>query len=106
MDECETVREWTELKEIFNGEKEKCTTRYFLSTLTDKKPTLSITFPNMMQLLCVAETLIVSTSAVECIFSKVQLTVTLHRNRLNVKTVNNISMVGINTNSVKDLDVG
>jgi len=36
---------------------------------------------------------------------KVQLTVTLHRNRLNVKTVNNILMVGTNTNSVKDLDV-
>jgi len=70
-----------------------------------KKTTLGITFPNMMQLLCVAETLIVSTSAVESIFSKVQLTVTLHRNRLNVKTVNNILMVGTNTNSVKDLDV-
>lgn len=74
----------------------------FVVNTNRKKPTLGSAFPNMMQLLCVAETLIFSTSY---IFSKVQLTVTLHRNRLNVKTVNNILMVGTNTNSVEDLDV-
>ena len=43
---------------------------------------------------------------VYCIsFSKVKLIVTDHRNRLNVATTNKLLMVGINTSSVKDLDI-
>lgn len=62
-------------------------------------------FPNIYKLLVIAESLIVSTSAVERVFSQVQLTVTTHRNRLAVQTVSKLLTVGLNTKSVDDLNL-
>jgi hypothetical protein len=55
--------------------------------------------------LCVFETLIISTSAVERVFSKVQLNVTVHRNRLKVSTTSDILMISINNENVDCLDL-
>lgn len=63
-------------------------------------------FPNIYQLLVIAESLIVSTSAVKRVFSQVQLTVTTHRNRLAVQTVSKLLAVSLNTKSVEDLNLG
>lgn len=62
-------------------------------------------FPNIYQLLVIAESFIVSTSAVERVFSQVQLTVTTHRNRLAVQTVSKLLTVSLNTKSVEDLNL-
>lgn len=90
---------------MFRDEIERCTTRHLLTTLVDKKPTLGDMFPNVMKLLCISETLIISTAAVERIFSKVKLIVTEHRNRLNVTTVNNLLMIAANTKSVDEINI-
>lgn len=105
LDEEETQRQWTEIKELFEKEVDKCTARHLLQTLSKKRLTLGNVFPEVVKLLSIAETLIISTSAVERVFSRVQLIVTTHRNRLNVKTTNNLLMVGINTNCVSDIDL-
>ena len=84
MDEDATVHQWNELKEFFRGQLHLCTPRYILETLTKAKPTVGDMYPNIVKLLSVAESLIISASAVERVFSRVKLTVTTHRNRLSV----------------------
>ena len=75
-----------------------------LKTLTSKKPTLGDMFPNMVKLLKVHESLIISTAAVERVFSKVKLIVTEHRNRLKVETTNKLLMISLNTEQESDMD--
>ena len=74
-----------------------------LKTLTSKKPTLGDMFPNMVKLLKVHESLIIST-AVERVFSKVKLIVTDHRNRLKVETTNKLLVISLNTEQESDMD--
>ena len=105
LDQEKTLLEWTEVKQIFKAEMEKSTARHMLSVLTAKSPMLGDMFPNNKHLLSVCETLIISTAPVERIFSKVQLTVTQRRKRLNVSTVNNLLIISANTNSIHDINL-
>lgn len=82
-----------------------CSPKYLLDTLTKAQTRVGDLFPNIYQLLVIAESLIVSTSAVERVFSQVQLTVTTHGNRLAVQTVNKLLTVSLNTKSVEDLNL-
>ena len=66
-----------------------------LSLLTEQKPTLGELYPNMKKFLSIAETLIISTSAVERVFSRVKNIVTDKRNKLEVKTTSKLLTVGI-----------
>jgi hypothetical protein len=93
------------LKEMVQSEIEKCNSKYLLKLLTKHLATVGNIFPNLFKLLCVSETLIISTSAVERVFSKVQLNVTVHRNRLKVSTISDILMISINNENVDCLDL-
>ena len=53
-------------------------------------------YPHIAKLLATAITLPLSTAEVERIFSQLKLIKTDHRNRLNVKTLNNLLMVKLN----------
>ncbi|KAH3836861.1 hypothetical protein DPMN_110237 [Dreissena polymorpha] len=59
----------------------------------------------MTKLLSTHETLILSTAAVERVFSQVQLIVTEHRNRLEVHTTNRLLIIKLNTSSHTDVDM-
>ena len=50
------------------------------------------------------ESLIISTAAVERVFSKVKLIVTEHRNRLKVETTNKLLMISLDTEQESDMD--
>lgn len=105
MDEDIILHQWSEFKEFFREKLELCSPKYLLDTLTKAQTRVGDLFPNIYQLLVIAESLIVSTSAVERVFSQVQLTVTTHRNRLAVQTVSKLLTVSLNTRSVEDLDL-
>lgn len=105
MDEDITLYQWSEFKEFFREKLELCSPKYLLDTLTKAQKRVGDLFPNIYKLLVIAESLIVSTSAVERVFSQVQLTVTTHRNRLAVQTVSKLLTVGLNTKSVDDLNL-
>ena len=105
MDEDTTLYQWNDLKEFFKDQLHLCTPKYLLETLSKAIPAVGDMYPNVVKLLSIAESLIISTSAVERVFSRVQLTVTTHRNRLAVKTVSKLMTVGLNTNSVDDLNI-
>lgn len=92
------------MKEIFKEEMSSCTPGHMLRTLTEKKRTLGDIYPNMVKLLRVHESLIISTAGVERVFSRVKLIVTEHRNRLQVQTTNKLLMVALNTDSEADID--
>jgi hypothetical protein len=100
LDEDITLHEWNDMKEFFRDHLHLCTLKYLLETLTKSKPTVGEMYPNIKKLLS-----IISTSAVERVFSRVKLTVTTHRNRLAVKTVSKLLTVGLNTRTVEDLDL-
>ncbi|XP_071138617.1 zinc finger protein 862-like [Mytilus edulis] len=51
LNEEEALLEWNEIKQIFKEEREKCSARYMLSTLSKKSPMLGDTFPNINFLL-------------------------------------------------------
>lgn len=104
LDVDETLFQWNELKEIFKEEMSSCTPGHMLRTLTEKKRTLGDIYPNMVKLLRVHESLIISTAGVERVFSRVKLIVTEHRNRLQVQTTNKLLMVALNTDSEADID--
>ena len=53
------------LKEMVQSKIEKCNSKYLLKLLTKHLATVGNIFPNLQKLLCVSETLIISTSAVE-----------------------------------------
>lgn len=91
MDEDITLHQWSEFKEVFREKLEL----YLLDTLTKAQTRVGDIFPNIYQLLVIAESLIVSTSAVERVFSQVQWTVTTHRNRLAVQTVSKLLTVSL-----------
>ena len=98
------TRTWkNNLKEMVQSKIEKCNSKYLLKLLTKHLATVGNIYPNLFKLLCVFETLIISTSAVE--FSKVQLNVTVHRNRLKVSTTSDILMISINNENVDCLDL-
>ena len=100
------TRTWkNNLKEMVQSKIEKCNSKYLLKLLTKHLATVGNIFPNLFKLLCVFETLIISTSAVERVFSKVQLNVTVHRNRLKVSTISDILMISINNENVDCLDL-
>lgn len=105
MDEDITLHQWSEFKEFFQEKLELCSPKYLLDTLAKAQTRVGDQFPNIYQSLFIAESLIVSTSAVERVFSQVQLTVTTHRNRLDVQTVSKLLTVSLNTRSVEDLDL-
>jgi hypothetical protein len=56
------------LKEMVQSKIEKCNSRYLLKLLTKHLATVGNIYPNLFKLLCVFETLIISTSAVESVF--------------------------------------
>ena len=100
------TRTWkNNLKEMVQSKIEKCNSKYLLKLLTKHLATVGNIYPNLFKLLCVFETLIISTSAVERVFSKVQLNVTVHRNRLKVSTTSDILMISINNENVDCLDL-
>ena len=106
LDEDDTLFQWNELKDVLR-ESDKlsdCTPGKILKKLTESKPTLGNMYPNIVKLLKVHETLIISTSAVERVFSKVKLIVTEHRNRLKVPTTNKLLMISINKEKESDMD--
>lgn len=105
MDEDITLHQWSEFKEFFQEKLELCSPKYLLDTLAKAQTRVGDLFPNIYQLLVIAESLIVSTSAIERVFSQVQLTVTTHRNRLAVQTVSKLLTVNPNARSVEDLDL-
>ena len=78
----------------------KCHSRYFLKLLTKHVKTLGNIFPNIFKLLSVSETLIISTSAVERVLSKVQLNVIVQ-----VSTTHDIQMVSINNDNIESSDL-
>ena len=96
--------QWNELKDSFKEEIHECTQAKMLKTLTSKNPTLGDMFPNMVKLLKVHESLIISTAAVERVFFKVKLIVTEHRNRLKVETTNTLLMISLDTEQESDMD--
>ncbi|KAH3887311.1 hypothetical protein DPMN_011326 [Dreissena polymorpha] len=59
----------------------------------------------MTKLLSTHEKLILSTAAVERVFSQEQLIVTEHRNRLEVQTTNRLLIIKQNTSSHTDVDM-
>lgn len=101
MDKTSTSEQWDKFKEFFKHSTKD--TKYLLETLAKEKAEGRECYPNIYKLLTIAETLVISTSAVERVFSQVQLKVTPHRNRLDVETVNKLLTVGLNTRSVNDL---
>ena len=58
----------------------------------------------MVKLLKVHWSLIISTAAVERVFSKVKLIVTQHRSRLKVETTNTLLMISLDTEQESDMD--
>ena len=49
---------------IFQNEFEKCSVSYLLICIKSKKITLGLLFPNICKLLCISETLLLSTASV------------------------------------------
>lgn len=105
LEKSSTSEEWSQFKDFFKQHSTKHP-KYLLETLAREKAEGRPWYPNIYKLLTIAETLVISTSAVERVFSKVQLTVTPHRNRLDVETVNKLLTVSLNTRSVDDLGLG
>lgn len=96
LDSDETLTEWTAFKEFFGDVNGTGTTNELLNTLLTAKPTVGEMFQKIVFYLCVHESLILSTAAVERVFSKVKLIVNDHRNRLAVTTVNKLLNIGLN----------
>ena len=107
LDGDDTLFQWNEFKDVLR-ESDKlsdCTPGKILKKLTESKPTLGNMYPNIEKLLKVTETMIISTSAVERVFSKIKLIVTEHRNRLKVQTTNKLLMIStINKEKHSDMD--
>ena len=104
LDVDETLSQWNEMKEMFRDELSDCTPAKLLRTMTDKKSTLGEMYPNVVNLLKVHESLIISTAPIERVFSRVKLIVSDHRNRLKVETTNKLLMVALNTEEEADMD--
>lgn len=69
MDEDITLHQLSEFKEFFREKLELCSPKYLLDTLAKAQTRVGDLFPNIYQLLVIAESLIVSTSAVESLLS-------------------------------------
>jgi hypothetical protein len=96
LDEDATMVEWTDFKEHFADQKDKCSLQHLLLTLVDWRPTLGEMYPNIKKLLSVACTLCISSADCERVFSRVKSTITIQRNRMSVANLNRILHVHIN----------
>ncbi|XP_067675870.1 uncharacterized protein [Haliotis asinina] len=105
LDTDRTLLEWNQVKELFSNALDTSSPAAMLKTLTSLKSQLGILYPCIVKLLSVYATVILSTSEVERVFSKVKLIVTDHRNRLCVKNCNRLLMISMNTSSTADIDM-
>ncbi|XP_052242375.1 zinc finger protein 862-like [Dreissena polymorpha] len=105
LPEEELLAEWADLKVKFHANSEARSPKLILKQLSDKQELVGDLFPNIKKLLCAYETLILSTAAVERLFSQVKLIVTEHRNRLEVMTTNKLLIIKLNTKSHCDIDM-
>ncbi|XP_046546632.1 uncharacterized protein LOC124256710 [Haliotis rubra] len=105
LDTDQTLLEWNQVKELFSEDLDTSSPAAMLTTLTSLKPQLGNLYPCMVKLLSVYATVILSTSEVERVFSRVKLIVTDHRNRLSVKNCNRLLMISMNTSSTADIDM-
>ncbi|XP_046563809.1 E3 SUMO-protein ligase KIAA1586-like [Haliotis rubra] len=105
LDVDQTQLEWSQVKELFSGELDTSSPSSILKTLTSLKPQLGNLYPNIVQLLSIHATMILPTSEVERVFSKVKLIVTDHRNRLSVENCNRLLMISLNASSASDIDL-
>lgn len=55
MDEDITLHQWSEFKEFFREKLELCSPKYLLDTLTKAQTRVGDLFPNIFQLLVIAE---------------------------------------------------
>ncbi|XP_046581004.1 uncharacterized protein LOC124288528 [Haliotis rubra] len=105
LDVDKTQLEWSQVKELFAEEVDTCSPSTILKTLTSLKPQLGDLYPNIVKLLSIHATVILSTSEVERVFSRVKLIVTDHRNRLKVNNCSKLLMVSMNAMSSTDIDL-
>lgn len=100
----DTLVEWNDFKGVMKNMYEKSTPAFLLNHLTKLSRSTGKVYPNIYKLLTVHQSLILSTSPVERVFSSVKLVVTDHRNRLSVKTTNQLLLIRQNIKTVEDLD--
>ncbi|XP_046549776.1 uncharacterized protein LOC124259647 isoform X1 [Haliotis rubra] len=105
LDVDKTQLEWSQVKELFAEEVDTCSPSNILKTLTSLKPQLGDFYPNIVKLLSIHATVILSTSEVERVFSRAKLIVTDHRNRLKVNNCTKLLMVSMNAKSSTDIDL-
>ncbi|XP_067648851.1 zinc finger protein 862-like [Haliotis asinina] len=106
LDVEKTQLEWSQVKELFAEEVDTSSPSTILKTLTSLKPQLGDLYPNIVKLLSIHATVILSTSEVERVFSHVKLIVTDHRNRLKIDNCTKLLMVSMNAKSSADIDLG
>ncbi|KAH3718979.1 hypothetical protein DPMN_061807 [Dreissena polymorpha] len=105
LPEEELLAEWADLKVKFHANSEARSPKLNLKQLNAKQDFVGELFPNIKKLLCAYGTLILSTAAVERVFSQVKLIVTEHRNCLKVMTENKLLIIKLNTKSHSDIDM-
>ncbi|XP_067670753.1 zinc finger protein 862-like [Haliotis asinina] len=105
LDVEKTQLEWSQVKELFAEEVDTSSPSTILKTLTSLKPQLGDLYPNIVKLLSIRATVILSTSEVERVFSHVKLIVTEHRNRLKIDNCSKLLMVSMNAKSSADIDL-
>ncbi|XP_067682730.1 E3 SUMO-protein ligase KIAA1586-like [Haliotis asinina] len=105
LDVEKTQLEWSQVKELFAEEVDTSSPSTILKTLTSLKPQLGDLYPNIVKLLSIHATVILSTSEVERAFSHVKLIVTDYRNRLKIDNCTKLLMVSMNAKSSADIDL-
>jgi len=71
-----------------------------IAVIMNQKLGLKEIYPNVLQVLCIAAVLPMSTAEVERVFSQIKLIKNDHRNRLNQKTLQNLLHIKLNCDTV------